>query len=202
MDRPRFLSVPVVAGLLLVACQTITEELPTPSQPTNVAGGPDQNIVVVPLILPSPTAPTPAPPPAGGGGGGGEAPSTPTPPTSPGCSLPRGPGNGENCPRLSPSFLKQVEAGIDELVRTEPGLFNMNKTVGCATCYEVRDWTRYTQRMAQIVTRNGICAHYDGEELAVKNSNSFNDQYDILTSSGAIRRELGSYRSTCSPAWF
>lgn len=199
MDRPRFLSIPVVAGLLLVSCQTITEELPQPSGPTTVNGG-QQPIVVVPLVLPSPTAPTPAPAPTAAPGGGG----APPPPTSQGCHLPRGTGSGDehSCPRQSPSFLREVEAGIDELVRLEPGLFNLNKTAGCGNCYEVRDWTRYTQRMAQIVTKNGICAHYDGEELAVKNTNAFNDQYDILTSGGFIRRQLGSYRTTCYPAWF
>jgi hypothetical protein len=201
MHRPRFLTVPVVAGFLLVACQTITEELPTPTGPGNVGGAP-QPIIVVPISLPSPTAPTPAPTPAGGGGGGETTPTNPPPPTTQGCRLPAGNGSGHNCPRQSPSFLREVEAGIDELVRIEPSLFNMNKTAGCGSCYEVRDWTRYTQRMAQIVTRNGICAHYDGEELAVKNTNGFNDQYDILTSGGFIRRELGSYRSTCYPAWF
>ena len=48
----------------------------------------------------------------------------------------------------------------------------------------------------------GYCAYYDGEELAVKSSNAFNDQYDILVSSGHIRRGAGSYRSTCNPSWF
>jgi hypothetical protein len=48
----------------------------------------------------------------------------------------------------------------------------------------------------------GYCSTYDGEELGVKNSNSFNEQFDILVSSGHIRRGGGSYRSTCSPSWF
>ena len=61
---------------------------------------------------------------------------------------------------------------------------------------------QYVNRVAELVTKNWLCGHYDGEELAVKNSNSFNDQYDIFTSDGYIRRQLGSYRSTCRPAWF
>ena len=39
-------------------------------------------------------------------------------------------------------------------------------------------------------------------ELQVKNSNDFNDQYDIMISQGYVRRGAGSYRSTCSPAAF
>jgi len=95
-----------------------------------------------------------------------------------------------------------VEAAIDQLVREEPSLFNLGKTQGCGSCYEVRDQTRYVQRVAAIVRQRGLCSLYDGEELAVKNTNSFNDQYDILTAQGFIRREGGSYRSTCRPATF
>jgi hypothetical protein len=204
MGRHRRLAIPFSAVLVLAACQTITEEMPTPTGPSGgVAGGPTVPVVVVPIVLPSPQAPAPAPTPAGTPGGTTPAPApTAEPPSSQGCSLPRGNGSGDSCPRQSPSFLREVEAAIDRLVAEEPGLFNKNKTQGCGSCYEVRDWTRYTQRMAQMVTRNGLCGHYDGEELAVKNTNSFNDQYDILTSGGFIRRELGSYRSTCYPAWF
>jgi hypothetical protein len=53
-----------------------------------------------------------------------------------------------------------------------------------------------------MVARQGLCAHNDGEELAVKANNGFNDQYDVLTSDMYIRRQGGSYRSTCYPAWF
>ncbi len=201
----RLLSLPVVAVLALTACQTITEELPQPNGPTGVvAGGPQIPVVVVPIVLPSPTSVTPAPAPGGGDGAPAPAPAPPAPntPSSGQCSLSRGTGSGNSCPRESPTFLREVEAAIDQLIRDEPNLFNKGKTAGCGTCYEVRDWTRYTQRMAQVITRNGICGHYDGEELAVKDRNSFNDQFDILTSGGFIRRELGSYRSTCHPAWF
>ena len=42
------------------------------------------------------------------------------------------------------------------------------------------------------VSRRGYCAIYDGEELAVKNSDDFNEQYDILSASqrGALRRGI------------
>ena len=50
--------------------------------------------------------------------------------------------------------------------------------------------------------QRGLCGFYDGEELGVKGTNAFNDQYDIVTSDMFVRRQLGSYRSTCYPAWF
>ena len=36
----------------------------------------------------------------------------------------------------------------------------------------------------------------------MKNTNAWNDQYDIISGDGYIRRGTGSYRSTCYPAWF
>jgi hypothetical protein len=101
------------------------------------------------------------------------------------------------------TFLARVEAAIDEVVRTDPQAFNLSRTRGgCGNCYQVVDPTRYVNRVAQAITKNGVCGYYDGEELGVKSSNAFNDQFDILTSDMFIRRQGGSYRSTCRPAWF
>jgi hypothetical protein len=52
------------------------------------------------------------------------------------------------------------------------------------------------------MSERGLCGLHDGEELAVKRTNDFNDQYKIDTSDGFMRRGLGSYRSTCYPASF
>jgi hypothetical protein len=178
----------------MVACTTITEELPqAPSSP--VAPVP---IVVVPIAIPTPEA-APAPNPAPGPT---PAPAPP-PPAAQGCPLPPGNGSGENCPYQSPSFLSEVEAALDAVVRENPHWFDLNDTRGgCGNCYRVVKPDEYVNRVAELVTQNGICGFYDGEELAVKSSNAFNDQYDIYTSDGYIRRQFGSYRSTCYPAWF
>ena len=73
------------------------------------------------------------------------------------------------------TFLNRVEAAIDEVIRTDPQIFDTRRTRGCANCYFVTDPTRYVNRVAQAVTRNGVCGYYDGEELGVKGSNAFND---------------------------
>jgi hypothetical protein len=184
----------MLVGLSVVACQTITEELPhTPVAPVTVPPAQAPVIVIpVPTVTPPPAAPAPNNP----------APNEPPPPpSSQGCSLPAGQWN-ENCSMQTQSFLSRVEAAIDEVIRTDPQVFDTTRTRGCGNCYFVRDPTRYVNRVAQAITRNGVCGYYDGEELGVKNSNSFNDQYDILTSDMFIRRQGGSYRSTCRPAWF
>ncbi|HET9316680.1 MAG TPA: hypothetical protein VFQ51_13885 [Vicinamibacteria bacterium] len=185
--------------------------MPTASSSPSTGGGgvaPIPVVVVpVPIPAPGPGSPQPAP---GGSPTPGESPApnvpggpttpTPTPPTSGSCSLPASHDSG--CSRTSPSFLGDVEAAIDQLIRTEPSLFNTGRTQGCGTCYEVQNPTRYVQRVAAIVSQRGLCSVYDGEELAVKNTNSFSDQYDILTAQNFIRRDGGSYRATCRPAAF
>ena len=189
----------ILISLTALSCQTITEELPgqdTPVTPATVPVIPPPVIVIpVPTVTPPPAAPAPANP----------TPNESAPPPAPGgqsCPLPPGQFN-ENCTTQTQTFLARVEAAIDEVVRTDPQAFNLNRTRGgCPNCYQVVDPTRYVNRVAQAVTRNGVCGFYDGEELAVKSSNQFNDQYDILTSDLYIRRQAGSYRSTCRPAWF
>lgn len=184
----------VLSGLVLSSCHTIRENDPPR---TNAPGAPTViPIVLMPVtapVVPNPGGPVPTPEPS---------PSATPSPKATGCGLPPGTGDGHNCTRQSPSFLKEVESAMDQLVAEEPGLFDQRKTRGCGNCYLVLNPTRYAQRMADLMAERSLCGHYDGEELAVKVNNSFNDQYDILTSDMFIRRQLGSYRSTCYPAWF
>jgi hypothetical protein len=196
--RFRLSSLAILVAFALVACQSITEELPDQQQgpitPSTVATAPPPLIIIpVPAATPPPATNNPNP----------TNPTNPAPNPGPSgtCALPPGQFN-ENCSMQSQSFLGRVEAAIDEVIATDPGSFDKSRTRGCANCYFVTDPTRYVNRVAQAITKNGVCGYYDGEELAVKSSNSFNDQYDILTSDLFIRRQGGSYRSTCHPAWF
>jgi hypothetical protein len=191
----------IVAGALVAAvmgCHTITEQ--TPSSPTPVS--------LVPLIIPVVGAPTPAPTPTPTptpkpGATPTPAPSpTPTPPPSGStCSLP--PSNPANpqCVAESQSFLKEVDQSIDRVTQLFPGLFDFNNT-RCTNCYFVKDIDRYAAEVVKELGRRGLCAAWDGEEVGVKSKNAFNDQYDIILSSGHIRRGDGSYRVTCRPAVF
>jgi hypothetical protein len=180
-----------LSALVLSGCQSISElppaQVQAPGAPSVVP------VLLLPETLPPPVTPTtPAATPA---------PSTPVPPAA-ACGIGPGGGSGRSCPRHSESYLREVERAIDDLVREEPSLFDPNRTRGCGNCYQVLNPTRYVQRLTEMVARQGLCAHYDGEELAVKANNGFNDQYDVLTSDMYIRRQGGSYRSTCYPAWF
>lgn len=186
--------------VLFVSCHTITEELPT--EPTSVE---PVAAITIPIILPaSNPEPTPAPtataPPVPGTSPTPGPTPTPPPPSGGSCSL--GPGDPNySCSRTSNTFLADVDTAIDRVVDSKPHLFDTNEKV-CNTCYRIKDHDAYVAAVETEMRRMGYCAHYDGEELAVKNTNDFNDQYDISTSRGFIRRGDGSYRATCWPAWF
>jgi hypothetical protein len=186
------------------ACTTITEQQPARKNP--VPSGPEPiPVVVVPVPVPAAPTPTPAATPTPNPASPTPAPSAaPTPgPAAESCPLPKGNGSGNDCPMLTPSFLKEVEAALTAVVAENPQWFDLKKTRGgCDNCYYVLSADKYVNRVAELITKDGLCGHYDGEELAVKSSNAFNDQYDIFTSDGYIRRQYGSYRSTCKPAWF
>jgi len=189
----------MLAVVAAAACTTLTEELP--HEPDPVVGSPPP-IIIVPVTIPTPAPAPPTTQPAPPAGGNPTPAPPPPPPSAQGCSLPAGTGSGNACPRQSPSFLPQVESALTQFVQQEPGVFDLNDTQGCGTCYKIRNVQRYVNHMPELMGQRGLCAMYDGEELAVKNSNSYNDQYDILTSGFYIRRDQGSYRSTCYPAWF
>jgi hypothetical protein len=129
-----------------------------------------------------------------------------TPPVSQGpppCTLPHGTGSGQNCPRQISHYLPEVERSLDRLVARRPGIFDQHSYRGCGTCYLVKDTRAYIDGMIhELMTNEGVCAVWDGEEMAIKETNDFNDQFDILTFENFIRRDNGSYRATCSPAWF
>jgi hypothetical protein len=190
----------VVLSLSAASCHTITEELPTqPKTPTTAAPAPIPVIVVpVPAVTPTPTpaaTPTPAPAP-------GTPTPTPAPPSAQTCSLGRGNGSGSDCPLERARFQEVVERAIDNVIRNNPSLFDKSKDRCVQGCPFVRDTDGYWDAVTDEVRRLGYCETNDGEELAVKNSNSFNDQYDIINSEGFVRRGTGSYRATCYPAWF
>jgi hypothetical protein len=143
-----------------------------------------------PSAAPPPETPPPvaqAPPPAG----------------PPHCDLPPGAGSGQGCPRQISNYLPEVERSLDRLVARRPEIFDLHAFRGCGTCYRVKDVPAYIEGMLhEVRTNEGACAIWDGEELAIKRTNDFSDQYDILTFESFIRRDHGSYRATCSPAWF
>jgi hypothetical protein len=141
-----------------------------------------------------PVTPDPVVPPA--------AAPTPTPPphAALGCDAEPGTFN-TNCQRLSPTFLRQVDAAIDRVVARRPDLFNLNDVYGPGG-YRVLEPNEYHREVIVELREAGLCAVKDHNEIGVKIDNTLNDQFHIMVSAGYIRRGEASYRSTCRPAWF
>ena len=149
-----------------------------------------------PPVQPDPVAPPVTAPPVAPAG----EPQQPAQPT--GCNA--GPGTfNENCPRLSPAFLEDVDAAINRVTARRPELFNFDDVRGPGG-YRIRNGREeeYHQEVMVELRRAGFCAIKDHNEIGVKVDNSLNDQFHIMVSSGHIRRGEASYRATCRPAWF
>ena len=201
------LAVAALLAIGLAGCQALKDALPT--KPSEPSPAPSQSPVSIPVVLPQPTptpilggpAPTPSPSPSSTPGPNPTPTPSSPPPTGGSCSL--APSNSPDapCSMQTPAFLGQVDKAITQLTQQQPSVFDFNNKL-CENCYYVNNEAAYVAGVIKNLNAAGLCALYDGEELAVKNSNSFNEQYDILLSSGHIRRGGGSYRSTCSPSWF
>jgi hypothetical protein len=106
-------------------------------------------------------------------------------------------GREGNCSRSSASFLDDIDAVLDDLVRTQSNLFE-----NTGSGLRVRSTGQFYVALLQKLDQRGLCVNFDGEELQVKNSDGFSDQYHMITSDLILRRGDSSYRATCAPAAF
>jgi hypothetical protein len=114
----------------------------------------------------------------------------------PECGASEGPAGVFGCCRAegTQQFAAQVDAAIAIVQRERPGVVSGDR---------VLSEDGFVQAVAQILEqRFGLCAKQGGpaDEVAVKSSNSFNEQYDIVFGNGTVR--TGGYTVTCRPARF
>jgi hypothetical protein len=104
------------------------------------------------------------------------------------------------CTDGSPQLAEEIDAALDAVIERYPELFDFNDTT-CGNCYYVKDPRRYISEVIRQLERQGLCTDGVYEELGVKSSNEFSEQYDVILSSNHMRRD-GSYRGVCRPAIF
>ena len=139
-------------------------------------------------VTPPPT-PTPTP--------------SPSPTATPGatsCALGKGDIDA-HCARTSARLLSEVEAAIDRVVRSQPQLFDLREEISAGS-YRVLDIPTYLQGVVRELVAAGFCSQLLGDQLQVKNTQDFSEEYDIITSTGFIHRGPGAYVKFCSPAAF
>jgi hypothetical protein len=149
---------------------------------------PTQPPVTTPSAAPTPaTSPTPSPS------------ASPTPGAT-ACRYGMGTVD-TSCARQSPTFLEDIDGAINLLGEQRPELFNMNDTAGAGQ-WRVLDTERFIAGVIANLQAKDYCAGFDLQNVQVKNSNSFSEDYDILLADGHVRRGASTYRQTCSPANF
>jgi hypothetical protein len=126
---------------------------------------------------------------------------TTEPPAGSSCSLPPSNPASPSCTDESALLYGPVDTALTAVTKSRPDLFDLDNKV-CANCYYVKNVNGYVKQVQNQLAAQGICSYWDGEELAVKNTNQYSEQYDILLASGHMRRGVGSYRGICRPAWF
>ena len=126
---------------------------------------------------------------------------TPAPAATPqafACPLPAMKDLHNQCPKLDSRLLSYVSNAVEKVIQSQPHLFDFNDLRGDSV--RVLDRQKYqTAVVAAINAQGGVCAKDDNEEVAVKVSNDFDEQFNIWTSAGYTRR---SYITTCFPAQF
>ncbi len=147
-----------------------------------------------PVTPAAPVVVAPAPPPSDAGDGASAN------------SCPLGKGDpAADCARRSPALLAAMDAAIDLVVRSRPELFNTGEEAGANTGqYRVLDRDAYLDGVIANLRAAGLCAErsLDRERVRAKSSNAFSEEWDVLTSSGFIRRGSYAYQQTCEPAVF
>jgi len=135
----------------------------------------------------SPVAPpTPTPPPA-----------TPPPVASFVCPLPPSSNPPDYCPKLKAQMGDYVNVALDRVLATRPELFNFGDMAGANP--KVLDRAKYHEAVKLELEKQGICTRIEKEEIAIKNTNEYNEQWNIWTSGGYVMRK---YVTTCLPAWW
>jgi len=114
------------------------------------------------------------------------------------CPLPALPDLRNECPKLKGGELQDyVNIAVDRTITEHPEYFDLNDTFGGSV--RVKDRSAYIRKVVENIHAQGVCAHEEVEEIQVKNTNEFHEQYNLWSSSGYTRR---SYITTCFPAQF
>jgi hypothetical protein len=112
-----------------------------------------------------------------------------------------------SCSKGSSRLLGAVFQAQDLLVLQKPQVFDTSDEAGAGTGqYRVLDREAYLEGVVANLRAAGHCAQRDPDDFAhervqVKSETSFSETYDVLSSTGYMRRS-GIYVETCSPASF
>ena len=154
-----------------------------------------------PSSSPPPTTvtpqPTPTPPPVGGGGSFNHS----------SCPLGKGDANA-SCEKTRTTLLEDMESAMDLLIQQKPQIFDLNDEYAPGTrAYKVLDREAYLEGLVANLRASGLCSERAADDalletIRAKEVADLSEDFDVLLSSGHMRRGTGMYRQTCSPSSF
>jgi hypothetical protein len=115
------------------------------------------------------------------------------------CSLPS--SVEITCGNRESRFLDKMLAAIDQVEKDKPELFDFNDR-SQQGWPRVNDMQAYYRAIIEIFSAQGFCGRFDGEEIAVKQTNEFTEHFDVNYQDKYVRRGPGIYRGACYPAAF
>ena len=148
---------------------------------------------------PTPVAPTPTPTPSAGTGSSYYDATCAFGKGDPEASCGRG--------RLA-VLLNEVETAQEYLVQQRPQIFDLNDEYPSGSgAYMIKDRDAYLDGLVANLRKMGLCAERDADDalqqtVRVKNANDFSEDYDVILSTGHMRKGYGLYTQTCTPAAF
>ena len=95
-----------------------------------------------------------------------------------------------------------MENAIQTTVQERPELFDFNDELGGGSCKVLDRETSTSTPTVENIQAQGVCSRAETEEIQVKTTNDYNEQYNIWVSSGYVRHGPGAYITTCFPAQF
>jgi hypothetical protein len=139
---------------------------------------------------------------------------TPTPPIAipdvynqANCPLGKGDINA-TCKRTHTALLPELEQAMDTLIQAKPEIFDLTSEYSPGTrAYRVLDRDAYLNGLVMALRAQGLCAERDPDDalqqtVRAKDSEGFSENFDVILSSGHMRRGNGAYRETCNPSSF
>jgi hypothetical protein len=101
-----------------------------------------------------------------------------------------------------------MESAMDLLILQKPQIFDLNDEYSPGTkAYKVLDREAYMEGLVANLRAAGLCSELDPDDalletVRAKDEPGFSEDFDVLLSSGHMRRGNGMYRQTCNPSAF
>jgi hypothetical protein len=123
------------------------------------------------------------------------------------CPLGKGDANA-SCEQGRTALLDELEGAMDLLIQQKPQIFDLGNEYAPGTrAYKVLDKEAYMEGLVANLRAAGLCSERDPDDfqletIRAKNASDFSEDFDVILSSGHMRRGSGMYRQTCSPSAF